>query len=174
MCWFKHQAVDKHALLHSCMKISLFLSLTTLQKWLLLEFDTSSGFQTQKNRLAIRRFAFVCMHTSTHTRSIRKKSCYSFCVLSCAFIWISRCHADKSDMFTGTHQVQCAVKWTKQEFMQGMMRMGCDSLEKIKEKMPSLQVFVCMRSLVHAYEQATVMPATLNVLKKNLSLQKKN
>jgi hypothetical protein len=57
--------------------------------------------------------------------------------------------------------------------MQGMMRMGCDSLEKIKEKMPSLQVFVCMRNFVHAYEQATVMLATLNVLKKNSVFKKR-
>ena len=35
--------------------------------------------------------------------------------------------------------VKSSVRWTKQEFIQGLMRLGCDSVQKIKDKFHSMQ-----------------------------------
>jgi len=38
------------------------------------------------------------------------------------------------------HQVKTAVEWTRAEFMEGMVRMGYDSIEKVKAGLSVLQV----------------------------------
>ena len=37
-------------------------------------------------------------------------------------------------------QVKTAVEWTRAEFMEGMVRMGYDSIAKVKAGLPILQV----------------------------------
>ena len=41
--------------------------------------------------------------------------------------------------FTAPHACSCRCEFSKSEFVEGMVRLGCDSLEKLQKKLPALR-----------------------------------